>query len=390
MMHVSSTARKLTRAAGWLARCAALSWAVSTGAAGAAASPAGSAAAASAPAAKASATAVPARAASAATAPALCPETPQLLGTAELRALQRAQPAAPDRGLLWQVEKNGQRGWLYGTMHLGRKPWLQLGPRLQQALARVDVLALEVDLTDPRTQQEMAATSRATAGKPVGAQADAQAAGRAGAAQPDPAAADAAPPDARQQQRMAAQLQRVCLPPQALAGAASHLQAAALMVLAARSEGLHAEYGSERVLALLAKAQGKRVVAVEDVRSQTALLKGEDAQADAAQLDDALDELESGRGLQQLRRLGVAWAAGDVDTLTRYHEWCDCIHSEADRQAQDRVLTARNGPMADAFERLLREGQSVLLAVGALHMVGPQGVAAELSQRGYRVTRVVD
>jgi uncharacterized protein YbaP (TraB family) len=309
-------------------------------------------------------TAAMARAAEAPDAPLACPEPATPLHGAALEDLQRARPPAPDRGLLWQLEKDGRRSWLYGTMHLGRKPWLQLGPQVQQALAASDVLALEVDLTDPRTGQELAA-------------------GGAEAAAPSTPARSA-----QGQRRVAEQLQRVCMPATALAGAAGHLQAAALMVLAARGEGLYAEYGSERVLAMLAKRRGKSVVAVEDARSQAALLKGENDQADAVQLGGALDELESGRALRQLRRLSELWASGDADTLARYNEWCDCIHSDADRAVQQRVLTARNGPMADAFERLHRQGRSVMLAVGALHTVGHDGLAAELERRGYRVTRI--
>lgn len=294
-------------------------------------------------------------------APQMCPEAAAPIHAAALMALQRTQPAAHDRGLLWQVEKNGRRSWLFGTMHLGRKSWLQLGPRLEQALAHSDVLALEVDLTDPRVARQLEANGRHSK------------TGISHAAQ----------------HRVADQLQRVCLPGATLANAATHLQAAALVVLVARTEGLYAEYGSERVLATLAKAQGKRVVGVEDVRAQAALLKGANAQADAEQLTGALDELESGRTMQQLRMLSQVWERGDAPALARYDDWCDCLHTDADREAQQRVLDARNGPMADAFERLHSKGQTVLLAVGALHTVGQAGLAAELQRRGFAVTPVV-
>ena len=196
-----------------------------------------------------------------------------------------------------------------------------------------------------------------------------------------------APPLPRAAQlRVADQLQRVCVPGMALSSVAAHVQASALVVLVARTEGLYAEYGSERVLATLAKAQGKSVVAIENVRMQAALLKGATPQADVEQLNAALDELESGHTMAQLSQLGRVWAQGDADLLARYDDWCDCVNSEADRAAQHRVLDARNGPMADAFERLHGKGQSVLMAVGALHTVGKAGLAAELRRRGFTVT----
>lgn len=298
------------------------------------------------------------RVASSQAAPQVCPETVSPLQAAALQALQAQQPPAPDRGLLWQLEKGGHRSWLFGTMHLGRKPWLQLGPQLQRALQHSDTLALEVDLTDPRTTRQLEANTRHSA-------------------PPIPRAA---------QLRVADQLQRVCVPGMALSSVAAHVQASALVVLVARTEGLYAEYGSERVLATLAKAQGKSVVAIENVRMQAALLKGATPQADVEQLNAALDELESGHTMAQLSQLGRVWAQGDADLLARYDDWCDCVNSEADRAAQHRVLDARNGPMADAFERLHGKGQSVLMAVGALHTVGKAGLAAELRRRGFTVT----
>ena len=52
-----------------------------------------------------------------------------------------------------------------------------------------------------------------------------------------------------------------------------------------------------------------------------------------------------------------------------------------------RLLTDRNVRMRDAAEPLLQDGNA-FIAVGALHLVGPDGLVALLRERGYTVTGV--
>ena len=48
----------------------------------------------------------------------------------------------------------------------------------------------------------------------------------------------------------------------------------------------------------------------------------------------------------------------------------------------------RNPAMAERIDALHREGQRLLVAVGALHMTGPKALPALLQARGFRVERV--
>src|SRR5687767_2783013 len=94
-----------------------------------------------------------ARAADAASAPAaplVCPPVAQAPTSEQLQAAQRD---ARDRGFLWRISKQGRSSYLFGTLHLGRMPWVFAGPRLREALANTDTLALEIDLTDPAVLQ---------------------------------------------------------------------------------------------------------------------------------------------------------------------------------------------------------------------------------------------
>src|SRR5688572_22905213 len=75
-----------------------------------------------------------------------CPKAPAL----NAQALQAMQAAARDRGMLWRIEKGGRTSWLYGTIHAARMEWLVPGPAVTGAMQASDVVALELDISDPK------------------------------------------------------------------------------------------------------------------------------------------------------------------------------------------------------------------------------------------------
>ena len=53
-----------------------------------------------------------------------------------------------------------------------------------------------------------------------------------------------------------------------------------------------------------------------------------------------------------------------------------------------RVLDQRNVALARGIEKLHAEGRRVMAGIGALHMIGDQGLPALLQARGFEVLRV--
>lgn len=270
-----------------------------------------------------------------------------------------------DLGMLWRLEKDGQQGWLYGTLHLGRAAWSRPGPRLSQALGDSDLLALELDTGDPETAHAIAraiAAHRATPG-----------------AQALPGGLLA---------RLRALARAACVDGPWLAGQPPVLQAVKLTLLSARALGLDPAFAQEALLAERARAAGQRVVSLETVDSQlAALLPADPAEAEAL-VRSTLGQLESGRMPRQLQRLAGLWADGDLDELGRYEQWCGCVADARDRARLRRLNDDRNPALADGIAGLLASGQRVFAAVGALHMTGGQALPRLLAQRGYRVQRV--
>ena len=285
-----------------------------------------------------------------------CPPPPPAPTAAQWQAAQRE---ARDVGLLWRLSKDGRDSWLFGTIHVGKLAWSAPGPALRQALARSDVLALEIDPSDP----QLAARLRQ-------------------------ATSDAPAVDAALRLRLQAQASAACLPADALQGLHPMLQLVTLTLLQARRDDLDAAFAQELMLAAAARAAGLRIVALESVEQQVGALLPADAAQLQQLLEQGLEQLERGRASPLLRRLAEAWAAGDLDTLERYADWCECADTAEQRAWLRQLNDERNAHLAAGIDALHARGQSVFAAVGALHMTGPQALPGLLQQRGYRVQRV--
>lgn len=286
-----------------------------------------------------------------------CPPSASLPAPEQIAALQAK---ASDHGVMWKLTRDGHVSWLYGSLHLGKLDWAFPGPALMRAWAATDVLALELDMADPKTQAELL-----EAGK-----------------------ADGVPLPAGLQQRLDAQIKTACLPPEGLAAYHPLLRLSLLTAMSARRDGLDPSYGQDAMLGGLAHASDRPVVALETAKSQMDVLLGGTPEETRQALEEGLSLLEQDRVRPGVLKLAQAWAGGDLATIASYEQWCDCIHSEADRRDLRRLNDDRNGPIAQRIAALHASGKRVLAVVGALHMTGDAALPKLLAAQGFTVERV--
>lgn len=286
------------------------------------------------------------------------PAVPALTGEQMNAAARRAL----DRGFLWRLSKDGRTAWLFGTIHVGRLEWIFLGPQLRAALTAADTVALEIDVSDPAIAQQAAELSRAPADLPQ-----------------LPAAL---------RDRLARQVAAACLPAQAFDGQHPVMQAMTLTALAGRWDGLEAPFAQEVVLSSFAKSQGKPLVSLESVALQMSVLIPSDAAKVVELTDHTLAQLEQGKSRSMLTRLARIWELGLLDELSQYERWCDCVQDDDDRAQLKQLNDDRNPQLAAGIDALHAQGKTVFAAVGALHMVGEQGLPKLMRQLGYTVERV--
>lgn len=286
-----------------------------------------------------------------------CP--PASPGLEAVRA-EAARERPRDRGLLWELRKDGRSSWLYGTIHLGRADTAVPGPRVRSAFAASEVVALELDPGDPEL-----------------------------------ATALAAPRESRRDEQVLAGLrprleraaERACLPAAVLAPMLPLMQVVTLAMWEARRDGLHPELGVDLVLWGMAQATAKRVIGLETAALQMAAFTPDEPAEERELVERSLDDLEAGRVRPLMRRLIEVWAGGDEALLADYPQWCECAETEAERRFYARLNDGRNPALADKLAAL-HTSHRVFAGVGALHMVGPQGLPGLLRARGFEVLRV--
>lgn len=272
---------------------------------------------------------------------------------------QRWAEQAPDRGLLWRISRDGVSSYLFGSLHLGRADWAYPGPALRAAWAATEVLAVELDPADVTPAQ---------------------------------AAPESAPPPAGITRRLATQATAACLPPparQALQAWPPVMQLATLTLLAARRDGFDVGFGQDLMLIGRARAEGRPVLALESAQEQLAALQPESPADAQALLDGGLRQLENGQLRVPLRRLAEAWRQGDLAALADYPRWCRCADTAAERRWLQRLNDERNQVLAERIAALHGPAQRMLIAVGALHMSGPQALPGLLRQRGFEVEQIL-
>lgn len=266
-----------------------------------------------------------------------------------------------DRGVLWRVDKGGRTSWLYGTVHVNRVDWVVPGPGVQEALARSDALALELDPADPELERVLTQ-------------------------QGDPAR------QARVleglEPRIAQLARRACLPADRLATMRPLFQLMMLGFVEGRRAGFHPEFAVDMVLYGLAQRTGKKVVALETAASQLAALVPESEADERVLVRRGVEDLESGESGAVLSRMLQAWSRGDAAALASYPQWCGCMDTAAEQRFFRRLNDERNAGLAERIDKLHAQGQRVFAAVGALHMTGSRSLAVLLRERGYQVQPV--
>jgi len=147
--------------------------------------------------------------------------------------------------------------------------------------------------------------------------------------------------------------------------------------------GLEAKLGMDAQLARQAQAAGTPTAGLESAQQQIELLDGMGRVEQAQMLQEALEQ--AGAGPESIQALHETWRAGNADAL-----WHDM---GLDMQARfpalyARINTERNDAWLPKLEQMLQQQGEILVVVGALHLVGPDGVVEKLAAKGYTVERV--
>ena len=283
-----------------------------------------------------------------------------------------AAKPAPPVPLLWKVSDADNSVYLLGSFHMLNAGDYPLAPEVDAAFADAETVVFEMppeEIGSPQLGVQMAQAALRTDGTQLSAD-----------LKPDVAAALetwlASNQDA---------LGKAKLPPQLLQMFEPWFVGLMVSVVEAGKQGLDPKLGLDAHFAAAAKAAGKPTSGFESGAEQIAFLDGMGKAEQLQMLEESLQEANAGKG--ELQALHAAWRAGDAKQLS------ERMGAEMRRDypaLYQRINVSRNDAWVPKLEQRLREGgtDDTLVVVGALHLLGKDGVVEKLRAKGYKVERL--
>ena len=160
----------------------------------------------------------------------------------------------------------------------------------------------------------------------------------------------------------------------------------AVLVLMGQKVAAEAELspadGVESGLTESFRAAGKPISGLESARTQLMLFETLDPATQRTLLVSAAENAD--HALADVNAMAAAWSRGDADALAKV------VNEDVDRvpAARKAIITDRNRRWSGWVKTRMDKPGTVLMAVGAGHLVGTDSVPAMLAADGYKVTRV--
>jgi uncharacterized protein YbaP (TraB family) len=263
---------------------------------------------------------------------------------------------------MWLTEGRTNRVYLLGSVHLLRQSDYPLPVVIERAYADADTLVMELDMDD-LDPVNMQATINRLGVLPAGKTLE-----------------DVLGPD--QYQEVSTRAADLDVPLELLARSEPWLAAITIEQLVLTRLGFDPRFGVEMKLAGLAGTDQKSIEGLETVDEQLGLLDG---LSDDAQRDLLMQTLEEGSEIATLMDAMIAaWRSGDVEHLES-----TMLVELADYPELYRTIVAdRNGRWMQSLEAMLEDDRDYLIVVGALHLVGEDGLPEQLRNAGYEVTQL--
>ena len=278
-----------------------------------------------------------------------------------------ASPAAwPDTAghpvTLWRAAGQSNSVYLLGSIHLLRPEDYPLPAAIDAAYAEAEVLVMELDMDDldsVQAQQLFAQKGVLQGGKTL---------------------RDLMGEPAYQQARVAAEA--IDIPIEMLAQSEPWLAAVTVEMMMFYRIGFNPMLGVEMQLVSKAARDGKPIEGLETAAEQTALLDGLSLDTQREML---LQTLEESAGIEEsIDEIIRAWRYGDIEAL----ESGLLKDLEKNKELSEALVNRRNRRWVAQISELLDDSDDYLVVVGALHLIGDQGVPELLARAGVKIVQL--
>ena len=146
--------------------------------------------------------------------------------------------------------------------------------------------------------------------------------------------------------------------------------------------GYSAEAGVDMHFTNEAKAQHKLILGLEKPSFQFGIMAGLPEKAQESMLEGSLVSHEAND--LQMNSMVDAWKTGDQEMLTKIEK----MSLGQDPDVYQAIIAKRNANWMPELESMMATGQTCFVVVGALHLVGPDGLLAHFKKDGYTVEQL--
>ena len=282
-----------------------------------------------------------------------------------LLCLVAGAPRAEDAGhplTLWRVDGAANSVYLLGSIHLLRAEDYPLPRAIDAAYADAEVVIMELDMDDLDPVRTQAAFNQA------------------GVITDGTTLRDLMGEEYYRAAEEAAAV--IDVPLDMLASSEPWLAAITVELMMLYRLGFNPMLGVEMTMTNRAVADGKPIEGLETVDEQLGFFDGLPLEAQREMLLQTL--LQSTEISASIDALIDAWRRGDTAMLET--ELLQGIEEQAD--LHEVLIVARNRRWAEIITTWLDDEQDYLVVVGALHLVGDDGVPTLLGEAGYEIQQL--
>jgi len=272
-----------------------------------------------------------------------------------------AQPLKAE--LFWTYEKDGQQGYLMGSVHFANESFYPLDKKILEAYERSSVLVVEVDeeTVSEDERQRLIATN--------------------GFYGNNQTLKDHLSP--KTLNIIEGLLKEFGIPLEAVKSYQPGLLAITITALQAEKLGYQADQGIDQYFMQKARYK-KKIRQIEDFAFQMALLTK--LPADDLILQDSFKDMSDYKATWAA--MMTAWKRGDGDEL--YKQAIGDPLNDYPKLSGffDILFFDRHPRMVNSASQCVKNKETCFIVIGAGHMLGEKGIVAELKRQGYRVTQL--
>ena len=267
------------------------------------------------------------------------------------------------RSFLWELDNNGEKSYILGSIHMLKKDVYPLKKELEEAFSNCDILAVEADISTEKMGEILKVTMD-------------MAGYRDGSGLKDHISPETYALAEKKMDELGMSIDYFGnFKPWFLAMTVTSMEIVRL--------GFDPNIGVDKYF--INKAEGKTILELEGIPFQLGIFEALSDRENDLFLLSSLKEADSLR--DNVDSMVSAWRDGDTETIEKI------LKKNRDEQPElsglfDVIIDQRNVSMTGKIEEWIRKGGTYYIIAGAAHLVGENGIISLLKKKGFMLRQI--